>query len=86
LPENSLLALQARVGLEEVATIDSSVRIGQSVKIIEGSFQALEVVVTHLLPAKERIRVLLEFSWEIRADGDFDSKSTTNLRLISHVA
>ena len=49
------------MGSEEVVTIDSSVKIGQSVKIIEGPFQGLEVVVTHLFPAKERIRVLLEF-------------------------
>jgi transcription antitermination factor NusG len=61
LSETTLLALRARVGSEEVVTIDSSVKIGQSVKIIEGPFQGLEVVVTHLFPAKERIRVLLEF-------------------------
>ena len=61
LSETTLLALRARVGSEEVVPIDSSVKIGQSVKIIEGPFQGLEVVVTHLFPAKERIRVLLEF-------------------------
>jgi transcriptional antiterminator RfaH len=61
LPENTVMALQLRAGAEEVVTIDSSLKIGQPVQFIEGPFQGLEVVVTQLLPAKERIRVLLEF-------------------------
>jgi len=42
-------------------TVDSSIKVGQPVQITKGPFQGLEVVVTRLLPAKERIRVLLEF-------------------------
>ena len=61
LPENIVAALQSRVGTEEVVTVDWSVKVGQTVEIIEGPFQGLEVLVTHLLPAKERIRVLFEF-------------------------
>ncbi|HJY54331.1 MAG TPA: transcription termination/antitermination NusG family protein [Candidatus Udaeobacter sp.] len=61
LPENTVIALQSKAGAEEVVTIDSSLKIGQPVHIIEGPFQGLEVVVTQLLPARERIRVLLEF-------------------------
>jgi transcription antitermination factor NusG len=61
LPEIIVAALQSRVGAEEVVTLDCSVKVGQSVEIIEGPFQGLEVVVTNLLPAKERIRVLFEF-------------------------
>jgi transcription antitermination factor NusG len=61
LPENIVVGLQSRVGAEEVVTIDSSIKIGQAVQIIEGPFQGLEVVVTWLLPAKERVRVLFDF-------------------------
>jgi transcription antitermination factor NusG len=61
LSENIVAALQSRVGAEEVVTVDSSIKIGQPVQITEGPFQGLEGVVTHLLPAKERVRVLLEF-------------------------
>ena len=61
LPENIVAALQARVGAEEVVTLDCSIKVGQSVEIIQGPFQGLEVVVTRLLPAKDRIRVLFEF-------------------------
>jgi transcriptional antiterminator RfaH len=61
LSENIVVELQSRVGQEEVVTIDTFIKIGQPVQITEGPFQGLEAVVTHLLPAKERIRVLLEF-------------------------
>src|SRR5207245_9951462 len=59
--ENIIVALQSRVGAEEIVTVDSSIKIGQLVQITEGPFQGLEVVVTHLLPAKERIGDLFEF-------------------------
>jgi transcriptional antiterminator RfaH len=61
LPENIVAALQSTVGAEEIVTLDSSLKVGQSVQIIDGPFQGLEVVVTHLLPAKERLRVLFDF-------------------------
>ena len=61
LPENIVVGLQSRVGAEEVVTIDSSIKIGQAVQITEGPFRGLEVVVTQVLPAKERVRVLFEF-------------------------
>jgi transcriptional antiterminator RfaH len=61
LPENIVTELQSKAGAEEVVTLDSAIKIGQPVQIIEGPFQGLEGVVTHLLSAKERIRVLLEF-------------------------
>jgi len=58
LSEDIMVALQSRVGAEEIVTVDSSIKIGQPVQITEGAFQGLEGVVTHLLPAKERVRVL----------------------------
>jgi transcriptional antiterminator RfaH len=61
LPENIVAALQSRVGAEEIVTVDCSLKVGQSVQVIEGPFQGLEAVVTQVLPAKERIRVLFEF-------------------------
>jgi transcriptional antiterminator RfaH len=61
LPDDTIIALQSKAGTEEVVTVDSSLKIGQPVQLIEGPFQGLEVVITQLLPARERIRVLLEF-------------------------
>jgi transcriptional antiterminator RfaH len=61
LPENIVATLQSRVGAEEIVTVDCSLKVGQSVQVIEGPFQGLEAVVTQVLPAKERIRVLFDF-------------------------
>ena len=61
LPQHVVMAIQSKAGAEEVVTVDSSVKIGQPVHIVDGPFQGLEAVVTQVLPAKERIRVLLEF-------------------------
>jgi transcriptional antiterminator RfaH len=61
LPENVVSALQSRVGGEEIVTLDCSIKVGQAVQIIDGPFQGLQVVVTHLLSAKERVRVLFDF-------------------------
>jgi transcription antitermination factor NusG len=57
----TIASLQERAGEGETVTIDPELRIGQSVRIAEGPFQGLEALVTRLLPAKERVRVLLEF-------------------------
>ena len=61
LPEHVVSALQSRVGSEEIVTIDCSIKLGQPVQIVQGPFQGLQAVVTHLLPAKDRIRVLFDF-------------------------
>jgi transcriptional antiterminator RfaH len=61
LPDDTIIALQSKAGTEEVVTVDSSLKSAQPVQLIEGPFQGLEVVITQLLPARERIRVLLEF-------------------------
>jgi transcriptional antiterminator RfaH len=61
LPEDTVIALRSKAGAEEVVTVDPSPKIGQPVRLMEGPFRGLEVVVTQLLPARERIRVLLEF-------------------------
>jgi len=38
LPENIVAGLQSKVGAEEVVTVDCSIKIGQSVQIIDGPF------------------------------------------------
>lgn len=57
----TILALQEMAGDEELVTIDPELQIGQPVEIAEGPFQGLEAVVTRVLRAKERVKVLLEF-------------------------
>src|SRR5438067_5306193 len=54
-------SLQQRVEAEEVITIDPEIKVGQEVQIARGPLLGLEALVTQLLPASERVRVLLEF-------------------------
>ena len=56
-----IAALQEKAGDEEVVTIDPEIKTGEAVHIAEGPFQGLEAVVTRVLPARQRVRVLLEF-------------------------
>jgi len=61
LDSGTIASLQQKAGEEEIVTFNPEIQVGQSVRIAEGPFQGLEALVTHLLPAKERIKVLLEF-------------------------
>ncbi len=57
---DTILALQQQAGEEETVTIDPDIKVGQSVRIAEGPLRGLEAIVTRVLPAGERIKVLLE--------------------------
>ena len=61
LDSNTIANLRQTADEEEIVTYNPEIQVGQSVRIAEGPLQGLEVLVTHLLPAKERIRVLLDF-------------------------
>lgn len=54
-------SLRQRMEADEVITIDPDLKVGQEVQIAHGPLQGLEALVTQLLPASERVRVLLEF-------------------------
>jgi transcriptional antiterminator RfaH len=56
-----LVRLQDRTGLAEVAELNYELAQGAEVKIMEGAFAGLEAVVTQVLPAKQRVRILMEF-------------------------
>jgi transcriptional antiterminator RfaH len=58
---NLIANLQEKAGAEEMVTFNPEIEVGQSVQIAEGPFRGVEALVTRLLPARERIRVLLEF-------------------------
>ena len=57
----TIAALRETSDDEEIVTIDPEIKVGEAVRITEGPFQGLEALVTRLLPAKERVRVLLAF-------------------------
>jgi transcriptional antiterminator RfaH len=53
--------IRQAAGEEEVVVYSPELQVGDAVQIAEGAFQGLEAVITQLLPAKERVKVLLEF-------------------------
>jgi transcriptional antiterminator RfaH len=61
LEQSTISNLRQTADEDEIVTFDPEIQVGQSVRIAEGPLQGLEALVTHLLPAKERVRVLLEF-------------------------
>jgi transcriptional antiterminator RfaH len=61
LEQSTISNLRQTADEDEIVTFDPEIQVGQSVRIAEGPLQGLEALVTHLLPARERVRVLLEF-------------------------
>ena len=59
--EAALLGLQHHTGVTEVKELSYTLARGDEVKIVNGAFSGLEAVVTQVLPAKERVRVLMDF-------------------------
>lgn len=66
IPDAGIAELRAHMGEEDCKTLDAVLREGDAVTITAGVFQGLATVVTQLLPARERVRVLVEFLGECR--------------------
>jgi transcriptional antiterminator RfaH len=60
-PDQVIEALQAGVGVDEVRVVEEEFRSGETVRLAGGVFHGLEAVVERVLPARERVVVLLEF-------------------------
>ena len=60
-PEELLAQLRAAIGEEETVTISTVPTQGTEVTIIDGTLAGLQALVTNYCPAKDRVRVLLEF-------------------------
>ena len=59
--EGALAQLRDHTGATEVKELSYELSQGDQVKIVEGAFVGLEAVVTQVLPAKERVKVLMDF-------------------------
>ena len=61
---------------DELVTLDPEIKVGQEVQIAHGPLHGIEVLVTQVLPASERVRVLFEFlgrSLQMEVQGNLDS-------------
>lgn len=54
-------ALRERTNAEQVVVIESTLKPGDVVTIVEGSLRGLSAVVTQILSGRERVRILLDF-------------------------
>jgi transcriptional antiterminator RfaH len=61
IPENIIADLQAAMGGQDVRLIDETLSPGDLVQIGGGPMHGLEGVVSRVMPARERVAVLLEF-------------------------
>ena len=52
--------LRASVKDEETVVIESGVDVGEEVNVVSGPFQGVRAVVTRVMPARERVAILLE--------------------------
>jgi transcription antitermination factor NusG len=65
-PDEAIEELRAQMDGQECKEIDQSIREGDSVVVSQGMFRGLTTVVTQALPARERVRVLVEFLGQCR--------------------
>ena len=61
IPDQTIEALEKTVGGGEIHVISPEVSVGDEVRIIAGAFHGFEAVVTRVMPARERVAVLLDF-------------------------
>ena len=61
IPDEVIRELMATVGSEQVHVVPEQPEPGEDVQISGGAFHGLKAVVTRVLPARQRVAVLLEF-------------------------
>jgi transcriptional antiterminator RfaH len=59
--EAALAPLRNHVVGAEITQVDCELSQGDQVRVIGGAFGGLEAVVTQVLPAKQRVKVLMDF-------------------------
>jgi transcriptional antiterminator RfaH len=59
--DDALAQLRCHLGAAEVKELNYDLSAGDRVQIVEGAFVGLEAVVTQVLSAKERVKVLMDF-------------------------
>jgi transcriptional antiterminator RfaH len=71
-PDEIIETLGRQMDGTQTRTIAPALSVGERATVVDGPFRSLEVVVTRLLPASERVRVLLDFlgqAMEVEIEG-----------------
>ena len=61
IPDDVIADLRATIGADEIHILDQELRPGEEIVIAGGAFHDLKAVVTRVLPARQRVAVLLDF-------------------------
>jgi transcriptional antiterminator RfaH len=61
IPDEAIAELQKAIGPEKVHEVPTDLAAGDSVKIAGGVFHGLDAVISRVLPARERVLILLNF-------------------------
>ena len=76
-PEKDREVVAGEGGAEEIVTVDLSLKIGQPVQFTAGPFEGVEVVITQLLPARERDSSAPRGPWSPDGNGSSCGQSIT---------
>jgi transcriptional antiterminator RfaH len=79
--EGALAQLRDQTGAAEIKELSYELSQGNQVKIVNGIFAGLEAVVTQVLPAKERVKVLMDFLGR-KMEAEFERSSI--LQQVAH--
>ena len=60
-PDETVEGIRAVVGDEEVRLVEPALKVGDEVEVATGSFTGFHGIVTRVMPARDRVAVLLEF-------------------------
>lgn len=84
-PDALIHEWQQAVDDQKLITIEERLHPGDEVEVVEGPMRGIRTVITHVFPARERVRILLELLGEVReAEVSLDSVSKMqNIRLAS---
>src|ERR1035438_2565594 len=61
IPESALEQIRGLIGAEGIKDLEDPFQSGDRVEVLDGPFRGFEAMVTRVVPAQERICVLLEF-------------------------
>lgn len=75
-PDAVLAALRQSVNEHEISVVAAKLNVGDEVRVVAGPMAGLMVVVQQLLPARERVKVLLEFLGR-RVEAEFATAELT---------
>lgn len=60
-PDETIDGLRSMIGEEEVREVGPALKVGQEVEVAAGTFAGFHGIVTRIMPARDRVAVLLDF-------------------------